>query len=164
MRKLLSFALIFAFILSNSQCGLIASGDKLDGIFRSIERTNLETTPEMTEIWIAANESLNNKLVLMKFYLKRIDQTTADSIDKPEEEGSLKNVEIDLWRRRDDFYETASKECDQMKTIKYRFPQTLNSVKFDECITPVIPAPFKNSGPINPNNETAVQIGKALFS
>lgn len=70
---------------------------------------------------------------------------------------------LSLWRRNDDFFTDSDSECQQLKVINYRIPQSVPNVKFDECLTPKVERPPGNSNAIlDSNNETAVRIEKSL--
>lgn len=70
---------------------------------------------------------------------------------------------LNLWRRNDDFFTDSIEECQELKIINYRIPQSIPNIKFDECLTPVIERPLGNDKAIlDSNNATAVKIEKAL--
>ena len=70
---------------------------------------------------------------------------------------------MNLWRRNDDFFTDSVSECQQLKIINYRIPQSIPNVKFDECLTPKVERPNGNSNAfLDSNNETAVRIEKSL--
>ena len=70
---------------------------------------------------------------------------------------------ITLWRRNDDFFTDSVEECQQLKIIKYRIPQSNPNVRFDECLTPSSERPRGNEQTIlDSNNGTAVIIEKKL--